>query len=277
MAVSKPIEVCIPPCGVYICESIHGPDFQMACRTDPFHKLIFVYKGTTTYSDHRPAHSVGLAEGDMVLVPAGRTHGLEDIKPTTLFLLCLDPGYIDGDAQIQGLWRRIAAAQHLCKHVDSGAQRPLEQMWRRMIAEQQSARVGCTVALRAEASRLLVLFARSGQRRESHNARQRVAAVLAHVEDHFYEEWDLDAVAERAGISRRRFSQLCREITGKTFLESLTEWRLVHAARLLQGGEHTIIGAAFSSGFPDLSHFYRLFRKHFGKPPGAWLREDALD
>ena len=66
---------------------------------------------------------------------------------------------------------------------------------------------------------------------------------------------------------------LARELTGRTFLEQLTELRLTHAATLLRDNRHSIIGAAFSSGYGDLSHFYRLFRARFGQPPRAWLEK----
>ena len=244
----------------------------MEPRSDPFHKLIFVYKGETAY-DASPAAGDGpLGPGDLVLVPASRRHALRDLRPATLFLLCLDPGFVAGDAEIGALWKEVVASGRLRRSVDVGAGSSWARTWRRMIAEQQGRLPGSGVALRAEAGRLLVLFARSERRRESPAARQRVAAVLARLEDSFFEEWDLDGAAGRAGVSRRRFSQLCRELTGKSFLENLTERRLAHAALLLRSGGHTITGAAFSSGFPDLSHFYRVFRRHFGCPPGAWLQ-----
>ncbi|MBM3873395.1 MAG: helix-turn-helix transcriptional regulator [Verrucomicrobia bacterium] len=53
------------------------------------------------------------------------------------------------------------------------------------------------------------------------------------------------------------------------------ELRLAHAARLLASGDHSILGAMFSSGFGDASHFYRLFRGRFGVAPGRWRKVSA--
>ncbi len=39
---------------------------------------------------------------------------------------------------------------------------------------------------------------------------------------------------------------------------------------LLGEGRHSVIGAAFSSGYGDLSNFYRLFRQRHGLPPREW-------
>ena len=77
------------------------------------------------------------------------------------------------------------------------------------------------------------------------------------------------------GMSRRHFSNLFRALTGRSFLEQLTELRLTHAASLLRDNRHSIVGAAFSSGYGDLSHFYRLFRTRFGEPPRTWLEKST--
>jgi AraC-like DNA-binding protein len=54
-------------------------------------------------------------------------------------------------------------------------------------------------------------------------------------------------------------------------VQELTGRRLDYARDLLQRGGNTITGAAFSSGFNDISHFYRLYRRRYGGPPGRDL------
>jgi AraC-like DNA-binding protein len=46
---------------------------------------------------------------------------------------------------------------------------------------------------------------------------------------------------------------------------------LAHAAKLLRGREHSLLGVIFTCGFNDVSHFYRMFRRRYGAAPGAWL------
>ncbi|MGH8017324.1 MAG: helix-turn-helix domain-containing protein, partial [Opitutaceae bacterium] len=91
-------------------------------------------------------------------------------------------------------------------------------------------------------------------------------------EETFFDEWSLDRAASRAGLSRRRFSELFRIETSDTLLGHLTEVRLQHARRLLRAGEHSVMGVMFSCGFNDVSHFYRLYRRRFGEPPGRMRR-----
>jgi transcriptional regulator GlxA family with amidase domain len=148
-----------------------------------------------------------------------------------------------------------------------------EGLWRAGIAEQAGDRPGREVALRAAAENILVAVARSPADAPADAASQRVAAVVRELAVTFYEPWSLERACRRAGMSRRHFSKLFRAQTGKTFLDHLTTLRLDHAAALLRDNRHSIIGAAFSSGYGDLSHFYRLFRARFGQPPRAWLEK----
>jgi AraC family L-rhamnose operon regulatory protein RhaS len=86
----------------------------------------------------------------------------------------------------------------------------------------------------------------------------------------FYDEWNLDRAATRAGVSRRHFSALFRQVCGHTFWEHLRDLRLTHAAQLLKEGDHSVTGVVFACGFGDMSQFYRLFRKRYHLPPRQW-------
>ncbi len=46
---------------------------------------------------------------------------------------------------------------------------------------------------------------------------------------------------------------------------------VAHAAKLLRGREHSLLGVIFTCGFNDVSHFYRMFRRRYGAASGAWL------
>ena len=69
------------------------------------------------------------------------------------------------------------------------------------------------------------------------------------------------------GLSRRYVQQLLEE-TGKSFIEHLLERRLERAFAMLSDRRclHlAIIDIAFASGFRDVSHFNRVFRRRFGE------------
>ena len=75
-------------------------------------------------------------------------------------------------------------------------------------------------------------------------------------------------VASQAGISVRYLHRLL-EPTGRTFSQHLLEQRLERAAAELRNPERRqkIAEIAFASGFSDISHFNRSFRRAFGDTP----------
>ena len=71
-------------------------------------------------------------------------------------------------------------------------------------------------------------------------------------------------------MSRRRFTQLFREVTGSSWADHRTELRINYACRLLRETDRGIIAIAFESGFEDLSSFYRAFKRQTGDSPIRW-------
>ena len=271
MPVSRPIAVVLPAHGIAFAESIHGPRFRMAERADAFHKLIYVLQGRVTFSapgQARPRHA---AAGTVLCVPAGVRHKLADTEPPTLLLLCFARELLARDPELERLWARLIGGKTAGLRPGGAGGPRFEGLWRAGIVEQAGSQPGREVALRAAAGNILVALVRAPASTSTDDAAQRAAAVARELAETFYEPWSLERACAQARMSRRHFSGLFRTQTGRTFLEQLTELRLTHAAGLLSDARHSIIGAAFSSGYGDLSHFYRLFRARFGRPPRAWL------
>jgi AraC family L-rhamnose operon regulatory protein RhaS len=271
--VTRPIAVALPAHGVALAESRHAADFRMAVRSDPFHKLIYVLRGRVVFRDRHAARETTAGPGTLLAIERGTAHQLRDESPATLLLLCLAPRFIQDDPARRALWKLVAQRRSARLPAGGVFAGRFENLWRRALLEQTAARPGAVVALHALAAQILVAVARqSDAAPPADPAAQRVAAVAHELADTFYDEWTLDRAAARAGLSRRRFSELYRANAGDTFVNTLTRLRLDHAAQLLRAGANSVAGVAFSCGYGDLSHFYRVFRRRFGRPPGQWSK-----
>lgn len=89
------------------------------------------------------------------------------------------------------------------------------------------------------------------------------------MEENFSYNLKLDEFARLSARSlsafKRDFFDLYRTTPGKWLLEK----RLNHAMHLLTHRGKTVSDAAFESGFENISHFSRVFRKRFGMPPAS--------
>jgi AraC-like DNA-binding protein/quercetin dioxygenase-like cupin family protein len=273
--VSQPIAVKLPPHGVFFLESSHAADFRMNPRRDPYHKLIYVLDGEVAYRETAGNRIIPAHAGGLIRVPAGTEHQITDTEPATLLLMCFRRGWVAEDSA--DLWAALLATRSPVLWPSRPAQQRLESMWRRAMFEWEHRRLGSATQVQALAAQTLVLLARLPVEEEQATAQARVQAVKEELDETFYDEWDLDRAAGRAGLSRRRFTDLFRAEAGQTFGAYLSELRLEHAAKLLRSGEHSVTGVMFACGFNDVSHFYRCFRQRFGQPPRAWSAHENRD
>jgi len=87
-------------------------------------------------------------------------------------------------------------------------------------------------------------------------------------------EVDIDAMAHKAGMSRRSFTRLFRQQTGMSF----SAWRqqaCLLAALTRMGNGESITGVAIELGYSSASAFTAAFRRILGAPPSRYLRSDA--
>jgi AraC-like DNA-binding protein/mannose-6-phosphate isomerase-like protein (cupin superfamily) len=274
MSDQGPLRFTLPPHGVLVAESIHDRGFVMDFEHHAFFEMYYVQKGKLRYFEPEFGPVV-LEAGTVRAISAGVRHRVEDHTQATLMLFCIGAEFMNASGERRLLWDKIAAQCPL--RPDSIACEQLEATLRRIMAEQASPRLGSRLMIEADASRLMICLGRHADRPSVGDARVRVRGVLELLERTYFEEWDLETAARRAHLSRRRFSTLFREEAGGSFVEKLQTLRVAHAARLLTEGRQTIGGAAFSSGFNDLSYFYQVFRREYGMTPGEWAEGRSVE
>jgi AraC-like DNA-binding protein len=108
----------------------------------------------------------------------------------------------------------------------------------------------------------------------SYNSR-RIQAVFEHMRSSYNKEVTLSEVAKIAGMTDVSFSRFIKKRTGKTFIDSLNEIRLGHAARRLIDTTETISEIAYKCGFNNLSYFNRLFKSKKNCTPKQFREEFA--
>lgn len=270
MKTSTPLALSLPDYGVLFAESAHDFDFALPERADDFHKVIYVLRGSVSF---RPAHQpTGIAAdaGTVITIPGGGGYFLRDPGPSTLLLLVMSNRFLASDADLPALWSKLAGHDGRCIVLNRPARLRLESMWRHAMLEEAHARVGAGLSVRLLAAQAVLHLARMTPAILNDDAPLRVETVAREMAETFFDEWNVDRAAERAALSRRRFTEVFRQQFGRTFAEYLIELRLKHAAALLEAGDLSVVEAVFSSGFNDLSHFYRAFRSRYGMPPGLW-------
>lgn len=100
----------------------------------------------------------------------------------------------------------------------------------------------------------------------------RLAEVLAWAGAHLDEVHTLDALAERALMSRRTFTRRFREATGTTVGQWLANQRLALAQRLLETSDRSIEEVAGAAGFGSAMSLRQHFAAALHTSPSAYRR-----
>ncbi len=83
---------------------------------------------------------------------------------------------------------------------------------------------------------------------------------------------NIKQVAERLYISTSYLMKLFKEETGKTFVDTLTSYRLKQAILLLQEGQKKIYEISIAVGFQNTKYFTKLLKKYTGHVPSYYYR-----
>lgn len=97
--------------------------------------------------------------------------------------------------------------------------------------------------------------------------------ITTWMNEHAAEDFDLAAVAARAGISKFHFHRLFTRAIGVSPSQYHTNLRLDRAKKLLRETGKSIMDVALEVGYANPSHFSKLFRRENGLAPGEYRRQ----
>ena len=85
-------------------------------------------------------------------------------------------------------------------------------------------------------------------------------------------DWSVEALAEKATMSRSAFAARFSELVGEPAMRYVTRWRMQVAHDLLTRGDITVAAAGQQVGYLGEAAFSRAFKREFGESPGAVAR-----
>lgn len=272
-----------PAWGVDVFESHHAAGWSMPPAAHDFLKIVLVHDGSGTlrHGDERTE----CRRGDALIVPIGQSHEIVDSAsdPLSLYVVSVRPRILEAASLDMSILPTGVV------HLDDHAAEKVERSMRRLLFEQTLDTPTTGAQMVALALRLLVDIARitelvseasDGSIPRAIRGADSVERMRSYVEDlaeNFFEATNLDSAASTLGLSRRRFTQLFREVTATSWLAYVRKLRIEHAKKLLESTDRTVLSVAFECGFEDLSTFYRAFKRETDESPNKWRTHKRAD
>jgi len=165
---------------------------------------------------------------------------------------------------LEGEWRAEA---------DAAARRLLDEDFRKY---PESPAVRCRLF-----ADFLRIVSRGGQKRKISNAlRERTAAInnaVDYITENYKKKITLEELSSNAIMSKRRFTENFRAVTGMTTGDMVHIFRMFDAEQRVVFSENTIEEIGRSLGYYDKASFSHAFRSHFGMPPSEFRERNRED
>ena len=117
---------------------------------------------------------------------------------------------------------------------------------------------------------LLHLLAHQLQKEEGIQKNGSIHRAVFFIENHCFEELDLDAIAKMCSLCPSAFRRHFRDATGMSPIRYKNRLVMKKAAELLQTGDLSVSEVARTLGIEDIYYFNRMFKQFYGMPPGKF-------
>ena len=274
----EPVPHVFPDWGVDVFESHHAEGWAMPPVSHDFLKLVLVHDGAGFIE--MEGEETAVSRGDAFVVPIGTMHVISDSEgePMSLYVVSVKKELLDATC-----FKPTSLPQGIIELGDHSVEK-IERGMRRLLFEQTLDLPTTGAQMVALTLRLFVDIARMtteagatsedapGEPRFARGADSttRMRSYVEDLKENFFEATNLDAAAAALGLSRRRFTQLFREVAGTSWLASVRKLRIEHSKKLLESTDRTVLSVAFECGFEDLSTFYRAFKRETQVSPNKW-------
>jgi AraC-like DNA-binding protein len=215
---------------------------------------------------------IELVEPCLIFIPKGDAHNFKSQEPDALQLYCatIDAGQVAGNPILNALPTISVIPLSAC----SSLRDLIQMIWR----ENTAMYCGREAAVNRLTEYLLILLLRhtlSGSSPQTGLmaglADKKLSLVFDAIHRQPHLDWDLEQMAQEAGMSRARFAEHFRKVVGCTPNDYLTQWRLTLARKQLLAGE-SLKQVAPAVGYQSVAAFHRVFRTRFGQTPKEWLQ-----
>ncbi|MEF3302130.1 AraC family transcriptional regulator [Paenibacillus sp. GYB003] len=124
---------------------------------------------------------------------------------------------------------------------------------------------------------LVLLLLEQRDRSSKTGAEREVEETIHYLSREYSKDIRIEKLAEQTALSRWKYNDMFKTLTGKTPVQFLTELRIDRAKQLLVGSDQRLKEIAEQTGFGDEYYFSRRFKQYVGVSPTQFVRMQSRE
>lgn len=237
-----------------------------------------------------PDDSHPIARGDVLIIKPGDEHAyiVDSGKSLQVYNVLFQRPLLQTLSQsctgldsIQDIFSRLGFSQPrgiLSMTLQTNEQWEVLHLMDRIVHEYEQKKIGYQLIIKTKLIELFVFLLRSYEMAKQRplvsqqDERQLFREVCNLIKRNFSETITMNQICRLCSMSPSTFSHKFKKHTGKTLVAYRNQIRIEQAAILLTETNNKIIDIAHRSGFEDVSHFNRMFKRYTNVSPGKYRK-----
>lgn len=234
------------------------------------HALLFCFTGVLETSQSDSLQRTKLLPLHGVLLPADSQQNICSIKPSSFVVVHFPKAYLASIADLgtnAGAWQTqsISNDQYL-----ENAMTLLDKEIATRDHHSDDALKNLTEYIGIHVVRNYSTIKMAGDAEPGRAEICQIMCALEYIELNLTTDSSVGDILSQTHLSKHRFLQTFKEVTGQSPQQYIISRRLDVARRLLRRQDLSLDQIAREAGFVDQSHFSKAFRKHFGQTPAVF-------
>jgi len=237
------------------------------------YEIICVLEGMVLF--HIGSRTYNIAPGNIVFVNNLENHRMKVLSsPYKRYFALIDPAWFQtavNDPVLLSIFKNRPGHFNHAIQLDENAMKYVSGLFKRMMTETGEKKPYWELAVESGLKELLIFLYRNYRASfpvmAYTKSMETIFKVQKYIEENCSDEITLETVAKTFYMDKYYLSRLFKETTGFTFKEYLILQRISRAKERLFSTNDSIIKVGIDSGFNNVNHFIRIFKKYTGTSP----------
>ena len=120
-----------------------------------------------------------------------------------------------------------------------------------------------------------IVYCKNNLKSEKENSSKVVRNIIEYITSNYDKDITNTKISEIFSFNASYINRIFKQYTGKSIRQFLINYRINAAAEMLANSNMSVEEICLSTGFKDISHFSKTFKKHVGKNPCSYRRKNT--